>query len=125
MGAVPGVEGLRAIGLGAGLDAVGVTTAEPFLAARQVLDDRKAAGLSADMQFTYRNPARSTDPSMALPGARALVVGARRYRHADPEAPATAAGVVARYARSDHYGALRVALGAVADELRDKGWKAR
>src|SRR5438094_857449 len=125
VGAVPGVEELRAIGLAAGLDAVGVTTAEPFVEARTVLEERKQAGLSADMQFTYRNPARSTDPSRALPGAQALVVGARRYRYADHAAPTEAAGVVARYARSDHYGALRVALGVVADELRSGGWKAR
>ena len=31
------------------------------------------------MQFTYRNPDRSTDPGRALEGARSLVVGARRY----------------------------------------------
>jgi len=125
VGAVPGVEELRAIGLAAGLDAVGVTTAEPFLDARRVLEERKQAGLNADMQFTYRNPARSTDPSLALAGAQALVVGARRYRYADPEAPTAAAGAVARYARSDHYGALRAALGVVADALRAEGWRAR
>jgi epoxyqueuosine reductase len=123
--AVPLVEELEAIGRAAGLDAVGVTSAEPFEGTRRVLEERKAAGISADMQFTYRNPARSTDPGRALPGARSLVVGARRYRRADPPAPPAAAGAVARYARADHYAALRGSLDAVADHLRSGGWRAR
>jgi epoxyqueuosine reductase len=123
--ATPSVDELESIGLAAGLDAVGVTSADPFDDARRILDERKAAGLSADMQFTYRNPARSTDPSATVAGARSLVVGARRYRESDPAPPAVAAGAVARYARADHYGALRAALGAVADRLRDDGWRAR
>src|SRR3954471_16961670 len=123
--AVPTVDAVRAIGLASGLDAVGVASAEPFDGARQRLEERKAAGLHATMQFTYRTPARSTDPSRAVPGAQALVVGARRYRFADPEAPDAPAGVVARYARSDHYGALRAGLEAIASELRSFGWKAR
>jgi len=125
VGAVPLVEELEAIGRAAGLDAVGVTSAEPFEGTRRILEERKAAGISADMQFTYRNPARSTDPGRALPGARSLVVGARRYRLADPPPPAAAAGAVARYARADHYGALRGSLDVVADHLRSRGWRAR
>src|SRR6476646_7143175 len=68
-----------AIGRDAGLDAVGVAPAEPFTRAKHALDERKAAGLHGGMAFTYRNPARSTDPNRALSGARALVVGAKRY----------------------------------------------
>jgi epoxyqueuosine reductase len=82
------------------------------------------------MAFTYRNPARSTDPSVTLPGAAALVVGARAYDHADPPSPALAPGGrprgrVAAYARSDHYGDLRAGLGAIAARLRSDGWNAR
>ncbi len=92
------------------------------------------------MAFTYRAPARSCDPAAALPGARALVVGARSYRRepvldrppsrpgpsACPDAgPGPAAGRVARYAWEDHYGPLRAALTAVADALRADGWRAR
>jgi epoxyqueuosine reductase len=125
VGAVPQVDELEALGRAAGLDAVGVTSAEPFEGTRRILEERKAAGIGADMQFTYRNPARSTDPGRALPGARSLVVGARRYRRADPPAPEAAAGAVARYARADHYGALRGSLDTVADHLRSGGWRAR
>src|SRR4051812_15663157 len=98
---------VRATGLAAGLHAVGVATAEPFDDVRQVLERRKADGLHGGMQFTYRNPERSTDPRRIVPGARALVVGARRYRRIDGEPPDIAAGAVARYARRDEYAVLR------------------
>ena len=69
-------------GRAAGLDAVGVTAAAPFATTRRHLADRKAAGLHGGMRFTYLHPDRSTDPTTALPDARALVVGARSYRRA-------------------------------------------
>ena len=74
---VPDAAELRSAGLGAGLDVVEVASAEPFVEVRKTLERRKAAGLHAGMAFTYRQPARSTDPGAALPSARALVVGAR------------------------------------------------
>ncbi len=115
-------------GLAAGLDAVGVAPATAFEATRRHLEERKAAGLSASMQFTYRNPARSTAPARALPGARALVVGARSYRRQEPGGTAVghgATGTVARYSWVDHYLPLRQALEVVADRLRAHGWRAR
>jgi len=118
---------LHAAGLRAGLDAVGVAPADPFVATRRDLDERKAAGLHGGMHFTYGNPARSTDPDQALPGARSLVVGARSYRRADPDPhpwPGPA-GAVARYSWDDAYAPLRTALGEVAGLLRAAGWRAR
>ncbi len=70
---------LRRIGRRAGLDCVGICDAGPFDDARQVIEERKRAGESGGMQFTYRRPERSTDPEVTLPGARALYVGARSY----------------------------------------------
>jgi epoxyqueuosine reductase len=125
MPAAPELDEVRALGVAAGLDAVGVATAEPFTATREDIEQRRAAGLHGGMHFTYGDPARSTDPSRALPGARSLVVGARRYRRSDPPAPVAPSGAVARYARADHYGALRAALGEVASHLRAAGWRAR
>lgn len=104
-----------------------------------MLERRREAGLAGEMQFTYRNPARSCDPGRTLPGARSLVVGAWRYLRSD--GPAPAAGVpptgtpppapapaplatVARYAREDFYAELRSALGALAAVLRATGWRA-
>ena len=70
---------LRRCGEEAGLAAVGIAPATPMATTRRILEDRKAAGLSGGMQFTYRNPARSTDPGRILAGAAALVVGAWAY----------------------------------------------
>jgi epoxyqueuosine reductase len=117
---------LRRIGIDAGLDAVGVAPAEPFVATRRHLIERKAAGLHGGMHFTYGNPERSTDPNAALPGARALVVGARSYQLRPGPRPTTGpAGRVAAYSWRDHYADLREALGRVADRLRQAGWQAR
>ena len=79
------------------------------------------------MQFTYRNPERSTEPTRLLRGAASLVVGALPYAGgpvADPP-PGRPAGSVARYATEDHYAALCDALGVVAGVLRDAGHRAR
>ncbi|MDQ1428407.1 MAG: epoxyqueuosine reductase [Acidimicrobiaceae bacterium] len=143
---------LRAIGLAAGLDAVGIAAATAFTETRDHLEARRAVGLHGGMAFTYRNPARSTEPHRIVAGAQALVVGARRYpsqrtgaaSRAAVEAGAArapggavpgggvvagggeaATGVVARYASEDHYGPLRHALGAIAERLRLDGWQAR
>ncbi|MBO0694171.1 MAG: tRNA epoxyqueuosine(34) reductase QueG, partial [Acidimicrobiaceae bacterium] len=120
---------LREVGTAAGLDAVGVASADPFDDVREVLEERAAEGLAGGMQFTYRNPARSTDPRRTLAGARSLVVGARRYER--EEAPHPVSGGpryevparVARSARSDHYAELRSGLGAISEELRVRGWR--
>ena len=115
------------MGRASGLDAVGVTVAEPFTSTRRHLERRKAQGLHGGMAFTYRAPARSSDPRQALPDARALVVGARSYlRTAPPSAGAgSAVGAVARYAWADYYGELRAALTVVAQRLREDGWRTR
>ncbi len=129
------VEQLRALGLDQGLAALGVADAQPFAGTRSDLEERKRAGLHGSMQFTYRNPARSTDPSATLAGVRALVVGALRYQptgrlpraelHDAPGSRTRPTGRVARYARRDHYARLRAALDAVAGRLRADGWTAR
>ena len=114
-------------GQDAGLDAVGIAPAEPFAATRRTLEERKAAGLHGGMHFTYGNPARSTDPARTLAGARALVVGARYYRRADPPTAEHTGpvGRVARYSWDDVYAPLRRALAQVAAALEAAGWQAR
>jgi epoxyqueuosine reductase len=121
----PTISMLRAAGTAAGLDALGVAPAEPFLGTRAHLEERKAAGLHGGMQFTYRRPERSTDPARALAGARCLVVGARRYPPPSEHRSAGLQARVAAYATDDHYGALRAGLAAVADLLIDAGYAAR
>jgi epoxyqueuosine reductase len=119
---------LRAVGREGGLAAVGIAPALPMLRARRAIEARRSDGLAADMAFTFRNPPRSTDPSAALPGARSLVVGARRYLREPPRSSTTVpavAGRVARYSWIDHYQPLRRALEAIADHLGAAGWRAR
>ena len=119
---------MRKVGTDAGLAAVGIAGAGIFTKTREDLRSRRAAGFHGGMQFTYRNPERSTDPGRILDGAKSLVVGAWGYQRSDQTEPATTSrpsGTVARYARGDEYGALRRALEQVADRLRVDGWKAR
>lgn len=122
----PTAAELEAVGVEAGLDAVGVAAAEVFASTRRDLLERKEEGLHADMQFTYRNPERATDPARHLPDARSLVVGARSY-HRDP-GPNTVdgpAGDVAKYVWEDHYDQLRIGLRSIADVLEEAGHRTR
>ncbi len=115
-----------AAGRTAGLNAIGIAPATPFESTRVDLESRRAAGLHGEMAFTYRNPARSTDPARVLDGAQALVVGALRYpAPPDESRRGQLRARVARYARADHYERLRSALGAVARVLTDDGFRAR
>lgn len=116
-----------------GLDVVGIADAVPFLDTREALELRRSEGLNADMEFTYRNPTRSTEPSRTLPGARSLLVGAVRYAGGDAR-PQPSSGTerrssrpsarVARYAVGDHDAVLRRALAAVAEDLQHAGFRA-
>jgi epoxyqueuosine reductase len=117
---------LNALGRLAGEHGVahtGVAPATVLHRARAALVHRKRRGLHDQMEFTYRNPQRSTDPQAAVRGAQAVFVGARSY--AMPEPPsAPLHGRVARYAWVDHYEPLRDALWAVAGKLRADGYRA-
>jgi epoxyqueuosine reductase len=98
---------------------IGVAPADVLHRARAALLDRKSAGLHGTMEFTYRDPERSTDPARAVPGARSIIVAARSYlADDDPPRPPGAQARVARYAWVDHYAPLRVALRSIAHRLR-------
>jgi len=135
------VDELRAVGLAAGLHRVGVASAEPFASTLGDLLQRRERGLQDDMQFTYRNPARSTDPSRTLPEVQSLVVAARAYPPPPGAGPAgsrsgavgstagsrgpAVLGRVASYVVGDHYGALRDGLDAIAARLEQDGHRTR
>lgn len=114
------VEAMR----GAGLDAVGVTTVEPFDRTRRSLDDRRGRGQHAGMSFTFRNPRRSTEPARLLRNASSIVAGSLGYLEPTPDQPEGPVGRVARYAWRDNYKALRTGLEAGAVALRDHGHRA-
>ncbi|MDG2027349.1 MAG: tRNA epoxyqueuosine(34) reductase QueG [Acidimicrobiales bacterium] len=119
------LDELDAIARANGLCAFGITTADPFPEVRIDLEERKAAGFDGGMQFTYRNPARSTEPDRSLPGAATLLVGAYDYQREAPDHPLDGPqGRVAAYSWEDHYAVLRAALEAVAEPLRAAGHRA-
>ncbi len=122
-----GVAEIVAIGHTAGLAAVGVTDAKPFSKTRVDLEQRKSQGLCAQMQFTYRNPARSTNPRQTMHDATAIIVGAYDYQrlYPLPEPEQRPLAKVATYSSQDHYSALRSALLKIAEALLSDGFKAQ
>jgi epoxyqueuosine reductase len=107
-----------------GITHTGVAPADVLYGARAALLDRIDRHLTDGMQFTFRNPIRSTDPNAAVEGAQSIFVAARPYLLPEPERPAGSQGRIARYAWVDHYAPLREGLWAVARRLRADGWKA-
>ena len=107
-----------------GISHTGVASAAVLTRARTAIDHRLSNDLTDGMQFTFRNPARSTDPGRAVPGAQSVFVAARPYLLAEPDLPDELSGRIARYAWADHYAPLREALWAVARRLRADGFSA-
>ena len=117
---------LVAMGPSVGLDAVGITSVEPFVEALAAIEDRKRRGLADTMGFTFAKPERSTSPAGTLPGAASLIVAARRYKRAEESALGSEpSGRVARYSWVDHYKPLRAGLNQLADELQQAGFRTR
>ena len=121
----PAVDELTQLTAPFGVTHTGVASATVLERARSAIHERIDAGFADEMQFTFKNPERSTDPSLAVRDAKAIFVAARPYLLDDPRQPADQpAGRIARYAWIDHYAPLREALWAVATRLRDDGFKA-
>ena len=112
------------VGRQAGLDRVGIAPASKMSRARAALTTRKLTGFSDTMQFTFRNPERSTDPSVSMNNAHSLVVGAFSYATPNPPTAEPLDARVARYAWRDYYEPLRGGLAAIASHLREDGWRA-
>ncbi len=118
------MDSLRSLASRCGLDHIGVAPAAVMQRARDALLERKRAGLSDTMEFTYRNPLRSTEPDRAVAGARSMLVAARSYVLDAPPMPAGPFASVARYAWVDHYEPLRFGLANIVRKLRADGFKA-
>ena len=122
---------LLSLGRNAGLDQVGVTSATVLHRAREAINQRISQGLHNQMQFTFRNPERSTDPTKTLPSARSVIVGALSYSSSavntfpqTPEKENKFSARIARYVWSDYYAQLRKLLGEIARQLVLDGHRA-
>jgi hypothetical protein len=69
---------LHALGLGGGLDALGVAKAEVLTRARAQIEARIQHDLVNTMKFTFLRPERSTNPTLLVEGARSVIVGVSR-----------------------------------------------
>lgn len=113
------------VGKNAGLDRVGVTSADSFAAVLDEMNDRSASGLSGKLRFTYKDPALATDIRLSFPWAERLVVGVRSYLPEAGQAPIRAGhGRVARFAVDDPYVPLKAGLQEMADLLVVAGFRA-
>ena len=105
--------------LRAGAVAVGVTSSSGFEFEMNFITRQKFAGLNDSMQFTYRNPYRSTHIKTSYPYAESIVVAALAYPH-----PAKGeSNHVAGYARWDFYGELRSILEVASERLHELGYR--
>ena len=120
----PYTDELLELGISAGLHRIGCTDAAPLAEARTQIERRIADGLHDEMQFTFRNPTRSTTPSSALAGARSIIVAGLSYAAPDVAPPFAVSGRVARYSWIEYYEPLRAALEVVRDRLREDGHRA-
>ena len=125
---VPSLVELKRIATDNGLNQLEAARAQVLEPGLRTLRTRREQGLSATMQFTYRNPERSTDPSRTLANAQTLLVASRAYgeplSESEESPPGPNHGKVARYAVEDPYTPLRIGLGAIADRLKQAGYKA-
>lgn len=117
-------DSITRLGLEAGAAFVSVAPADVLHRAREVLVARKSAGLNDTMEFTYRNPERSTDPKRAVSEAKAVIVAALPYGSDTPASPSGPHGSIAQYAREDYYEKLSSALRVMRDKLRKDGFRA-
>ena len=127
------MEGLRsrlaAIGEAAGLDRIGFAGTEAFTQVELSMRRRRENGMSAELGFTYNDPAVASTPRASFPWAKTLVVGASSYLpeagSPDLEVPTDPpTGRVARVASGDGYEPLRQGLQRIADHLRFEGFRA-
>ena len=103
----------------------GVTTAGPFAGVAADMAARKAAGLAADLAFTYKAPAVAADVRRSFPWAERIVAVAFPYLpDAGAAHPAPGTMRIARFADGDHYRGLRHALDGIADGLTAGGYRA-
>jgi epoxyqueuosine reductase len=107
---------VQRLGAELGLDAVGVTPAEPYESTERDIRERRERGLFGALKFTTSQPEVSCHPERLLDGARSVVSAALCYWL--PEPPRSSGqGRLPRYAWHDGYAELREKLDALGRAL--------
>ena len=107
---------VQRLGLELGLDAVGVTRAEPYAGTERHIRERRARGLFGRLRFTTAHPEVSCHPELLLADARSVVAAALCYYAPEPALP-EGHGRLPRYAWHDGYAALRERLDGLGRAL--------
>jgi epoxyqueuosine reductase len=89
-----------------GIDAIGVTRAEPYEETERHIRERKERGLFAEMKFTTARPEVSCHPERLVEGARTVISAALCYVERAPERPPGTARLP-RYTWTNRYAELR------------------
>lgn len=87
-----------------GFDAVGITSAEPFIKETEILTQRIQSGLLTGYGFTLDSIPRWTTPDHAVPGAQSIISVALSYDYRNPEnSSRRLSGRIARFAHGLDY----------------------
>jgi epoxyqueuosine reductase len=121
---------LREWAIELGIDECGVCEAIAYERAEAAIEERRARGLFADLQFTMTRTGASCHPERLLDGRALSVISAAlcywypddAEHEADPARPTR--GRIARYTRFDAYAALGERLQRIADWLVAHGHEA-
>jgi epoxyqueuosine reductase len=108
--------GLERLGSELGIDVIGAAPAGPYTETEELILERRARGLFADMRFTMARPEVSCHPELLLEGARTVVAAALSY-YVPAGLPGPGEGTLPRYTWRDHYAELREKLDALGRRL--------
>jgi epoxyqueuosine reductase len=117
-------EDIKSLALEAGFHAVGITSAEPFTEAEQILHERLESGILEGSGYTLNKIRVYTNPRESLATARSIISVALSYLTDSQEIPQnlnSPTGWVARFARGlDYHKAVNKRLSILADRIRSK-----
>ncbi len=117
----PDAVTIKARALALGLDACGITSADPARYAK-FYRQWTGEGKAGEMQWLARDPERRSDPGKVLPGAKSIIVVGLNYWQPQPEGR----GRIARYALGeDYHQVLLEKLERLAKEISSNGEQAK
>jgi epoxyqueuosine reductase len=100
---------------------LGVTDLAPFPVVEAEIERRKRSGEAGSLGFTYRDPARSSEPAATFPWALSIVVVAVPYLTAGDGRETDRS--VARFADGDRYVKLREVLEGLVGVVEEAGYR--